>query len=155
MQEVLLKKLHNYISEHHPDLLFKLQQEQQVTNYLKTKVSAIDSLLEELTADNLPPYIIEERCMEILTSDLRPSKYDYIQNILLEDFQKDYERLQQSGILTTEVINMIQACDPVFEDLNFSEDNQENRFLRYAIIGTIKEYFEGKGSEMKSVRHGL
>lgn len=144
MQESLLKKLHNYISEHHPDLLFKLQEKQQVTDYLKTKISVIDSLLEELTAGNLPLYIIEQRCMEVLTSDLRPSKYDYIQNILLEDFQKDYERLQQSGILTTEVINMIQACDPVFEELGFSEDNEDDRHLQYAVTGAIKEYFEGK-----------
>ena len=48
---------------------------------------------------------------------------------------------------------MIAYCQSVFDDLNFSEENEENRFLRYAITGVIKEYLEEVRGE--NVKNGL
>lgn len=94
-----------------------------------------------------PAYVIERSCMDILTQDLRPSKFKYISNVLEEDFADTYQLLQDSGALKFEVIHMISLCQSVFEDLDFSEENEENQFLRYAIIGVIKEYFQIVASE--------
>ena len=82
--------------------------------------------------------------MNELTKDLRPSKFNYLTSILEEEFETDYNRLQESGILTYEVINLIEVCRPEFEALGFTVESEDNQHLRYVIIGAIKEYLETK-----------
>lgn len=144
MQEVLIAKLHQYIIDNNPDLLITLQQEERVSGYLKEKVAAIAPMLDELLAVNTPAYIIEEHCMDELTKDIRPSKFNYLISVLEEEFEPDYYRLKESGILTYEIINLIEVCRPVFNALGFTEERESDRHLRYAITGVIKEYFEYK-----------
>lgn len=144
MQEVLIAKLHQYISENNPDLLITLQHRDYVSGYLKEKVATIAPMLDELLATNTPAYLIQDRCIDELTKDLRPSKFNYLISILEEEFEQDYYRLKASGILIYEIINLIEACRPVFETLGFTEETENDRHLRYAITGAIKEYFENK-----------
>lgn len=144
MQEVLIAKLHQYITDNNPDLLITLQQEGNVSGYLKGKVVSIDLLMNELLGSGTPAYIIEERCMDELTKELRPSKFNYLIFILEEEFEADYYRLKESGLLTYEVINLIEICTPVFDALSFTVENENNRHLRYSITGAVKEYFENK-----------
>ncbi|MES2329801.1 MAG: hypothetical protein V4539_09380 [Bacteroidota bacterium] len=142
MQAVLIEKLHGYIIHNNLDLLISLQQEGKVSSYLQEKVATADELLSQLQSLNTPPYIIEEQCLEFLTKDLRPSKFNYLLAALEEDFETDYQRFKESGILTYEVINLIEACTPVFETLGFASANEDDRHLRYAITGAIKEYLD-------------
>ena len=144
MQEVLIAKLHEYIADNNPDLLITLQQEGSVNGYFQEKVAAIDLLVNELLAIGTPAYIIEERCMDELTKDLRPSKFNYLISILEEEFKADYDRLKESGLLTYEAINLLEGCLPVFETFGFTVENENNRHLHYAITGAVKEYFENK-----------
>lgn len=154
MQQVLIQKLHQYIADNHLDLLIALQGEGRVSSYLIEKVEAIDPLLNELLAAGTPAYIVEERCMEELSRDLRPSKYHYLVLVLEEELERDYYRLKKNGLLTYEVTNLIKVCTPVFEAFDFREENESDRHLRYAIVGAVKEYFE-KSSEKENVRYGL
>lgn len=144
MQDILMIKLHEYIVRNNPDLLVTLDNEGKVVSYLEEKVASITTLVKQLLAEGKPSYIIEELCMEELTSDLPPSKFNYLLSVLEEEFKADYYRLKESGILTYEVINLIEVCKPVFETLAFTEENENNRHLRYAITGAIKEYLENK-----------
>ena len=132
MQQALITKLHEYIREHNPDLLFQLEEDKKVTEYLSDKISTVSALIKQ-TENGKPVYIIEDACMDVLTQDLRPSKFNYISNLLQEEFESTYNQLLESGTLKLEVINLINQCQPVFDDLNFSEKNEGNQFLRYAI----------------------
>lgn len=154
MQELLIQKLHQYIIANNPDLLIELQGSSSVTSYLQNKVAGIEEMLEQLLSDKTPEYIIEEICVEVLTRDLRPSRYNYIKEIMEDDFTKQYEQFRDDGIATTEIINLIQLCGSVFDDLNFSSENEDNMFIRYAITGQISEYLEGNG-ENENVSNGL
>lgn len=144
MQEVLIEKLHQYVTENNPDLLIALQEKGNVSGYLREKIAEIDLLVNELLAVGTPAYIIEERCMDALTKELRPSKFNYLISVLEEEFEADYFKLKGSGLLTYEVINLIENCKPVFETFDFTLENENNRYLRYAIIGALKEYLENK-----------
>jgi hypothetical protein len=144
MQQVLLEKLNEYLVNNNVDLLIALQQENKVGTYLKDKVDAVGPLLDELLAENTPAYIIQERCMDELTMDLRPSKFNYLISILEEEFEEESSRLKENGLHTYEVINLIEVCKPVFETLGFAEDNENDQHLRYAIIDAVKEYLENK-----------
>ncbi|MEO6328742.1 MAG: DUF1896 family protein [Ginsengibacter sp.] len=141
MQEALISKLHEYIRQNNPDVLLQLEEAGTVTGYLSNKVSTVNASLNQLEIVQ-PAYIIDEACLNLLTQDLRPSKYNYITTILEEEFTDRYQHLQETGILKFEVINLITKCQSTFADLNFSEANEDNRFLRYAITGIISEYFE-------------
>ena len=144
MQEMLKEKLWTYIVHNNPDLMLNLQQDFAVTDYLVEKVSGIQFLTSQLLAENIPGYIIEELSMAELTKDLRPSKFNYIQGVLEDEFEEDFLRIKESGMLTYEIINLITESETVFETLGFMQDNEQDRMLRYAIAGTIRQYMESK-----------
>ena len=140
MQELLSQKLHSYLIHHHPELILNLQQTHTVSEYIQEKISGIQSLLDALLDAQKPGYIIEELCLDALTRDLRPSRFLYLREILEEEFTGDYLVMKENGTLTYEIANLITVCKQIFEALGFSEDNEGNRIIRYAIIGQIKEY---------------
>lgn len=154
MKENLINKLLEYIRDNNPDILFESEAKGTLVVWLSEKVSSVDSLILQLQKQKLPANQVEEICMEALTKELRPSKFNYISNLLEEEFTKDHNRLLQSGLLQYEVINMINHCEPVFKDLNFSEENEDNRFLRYAITGCVNEYLESN-RESETVNNEL
>src|SRR5665213_3003788 len=113
MKEILIKKLHEYIRENNPDLLLQLEEDRKVTEYLSNKISIVDALLNQQDKEQ-SAYIIEEVCMDILTEDLRPSKFNYICAILEEEFYTTYQQLHKSGTFQFEVTNLIKYCQPFF-----------------------------------------
>lgn len=147
MQGTLINNLYQYIRANNPDILLDMEETGSITTYLSDKVSSVDFLYKQLSTEGKPAYIIEELCMNFLTQDLKPSRYNYIRNILEAEFELKYKELIESGLLLYEVSNMIKYCQSVFDDLNFSEANEDNRFLRYAITGVIKEYLDNVTSE--------
>lgn len=148
MQKILINKLLQYIRENNPDLLLQLEEEGKVTDYLSGKMKLVDNLLNKPGKDQ-PAYIIEEACLDILTEDLKPSKYNYLRKILEEEFTERYQKLQQSGILKFEVINMITYCQSVFDEAGFSEENEDSRELQYSVTGSINDYFELNSAKEK------
>jgi hypothetical protein len=140
MQELLTNKLLQYISENNPGLLVLLEQKNEITSFLHSKVSEVDGLLAELQEANKPEYIVEEVCMDALTKDLQPSRYNYVKNILEEEFEYAFYNFQRLGVLTYEVINIINFSKDTFESFEFTEESENSRLLRYAIVGLISEY---------------
>jgi hypothetical protein len=140
MQEMLKEKLWAYIVNNNPDLIIILEEGHSVTQYLATKVNAVMPLAEQLLNEGKPLYIIAELCINAMTEDLRPSRYQYIRTLLEEEFPQDFERLKENGTLTYEVVNLIAVCKQVFSDFDFNKENKNNRFLKYAIIGQVHDY---------------
>lgn len=144
MQEMLKEKLWTYIVHNNPDLILNLQKDFSVTSYLEMKVFNVQPLVSQLLAEKNPEYIIEALCMQELTKDLLPSKFNYISNILENEFTQDFLRIKESGLLTYEIVNLISESETVFETLGFTEVNEQDRMLHYAIAGTIRQYMESK-----------
>lgn len=142
MQAILIEKLRSYIINNNPELLIDLQLNFPVTQYLEQKVAAIQPFLAVLLSENKPAYIVEELCLNELTEDLRPSKFNYIRSLLEEEFEPDFLLMKESGTLTYEIINLINACKPAFETLGFTEEKEDDRPLYYAIAGTIQQYLK-------------
>jgi hypothetical protein len=142
MMQILIEKLRSYIIQNNLDLLLSLQQDFNVTRYLEDKVAGVEDQMNRWIAEGKPQYVIEELCLDELTRDLRPSKFNYIKGILEEEFLQTYEHFREMGVMTYEIINLIEATKPVLEHLGFTEENEESRELRYAIIGAIQEYLE-------------
>src|SRR3546814_10005118 len=100
MQTTLMEKLRAYITEHNPDLLLQLQGNFSVTQYLEDKVAMVMPMVQQLLSEGKANYIIEELCMNELTADLRPYRFDYLKTVLEEDFPDDYNRMAEIGRAT-------------------------------------------------------
>lgn len=142
MKEILIGKLLEYIRDNNPDILFALEAEDKLRLWLYSKADSVESRWKQMEAEKQPAYIIEETCLNELTRELRPSRYNYISNLLEQEFEKDCQMLIKAGLLQHELVNMIGYCDSVFNDLKFSEENEDNRFIYYAISGAISEYLD-------------
>jgi hypothetical protein len=140
MEDLLKEKLWFYIIHNNPDLMFTLQEDYSVLDYLNEKISSVKSILEDMLSDGTPKYIIEEICLNVLTEDLKPSRFLYVRSLLSDEFEKTYAAFQESGILTYEVINLMENCRPVFETIGFTKENEEDPNLRSALIGQIADY---------------
>ncbi|MGN6802442.1 MAG: DUF1896 family protein [Ginsengibacter sp.] len=140
MREILISRLLRYMEENNPDLMWQLMEKGMVASYVVDKLSVVEGLLKD-ASNNQPLYIKEEACFDILTEDLKPSKYHYILNILEEDFNEEFKLLDGIGVLKPEIINMVNYCSEVFSSYNFGEANEDDRHLRYEMTGMISEYF--------------
>jgi len=140
MQNLLMEKLRAYIVHNNPELLLNLQGGQSFTRYLEDKVSCVMPMVLELVEAGKPGYVIEELCLNALTEDLRPSKFHYLQRVLEEDFPSNYSVFRESGVLTYETVNLIEACKEVFDAFGFNEENEDDRLLRHAIIAQVHSY---------------
>ena len=140
METALKEQLWSYIASNNPELMYDLQEEYKVTDYLDNKVAGIMSEVEHLLDDGLPAITVQEICLERLTEDLKPSKFQYIKNVLEQEFPIAYEALQESGMLTYEVINLIGSCERIFERFSFNEHTLDNIRMRYAVMGEIDFY---------------
>lgn len=152
MNEILMNKLFEYIRDNNPDILFELEARQSVSAWLSDRIESISLFIEQLEQQGLPAYEAEEICIIELTKELKPSKYNYLLDLLEEEFPENYNQFLESGLLQHEVINMITHCQPVFDDLNFSKATEDNQFLRYAIINAVNDYLN---SESETVSHEL
>ena len=63
--------------------------------------------------------------------------YDYLRLVLEEEFLAIYLRFLNNGILHYELTNLLELCAPLLRGLD-----EDDRFLRYEVIGTIAEYLQ-------------
>lgn len=132
----------DHLKMHYPDLLSKWQQTGILKEIIEQELHRVKPLMEQSAVDQIHPNDVLQRCLFELTEALPPSRFDYIKELLSIEFEVLHEQLLSSGLLPYESMNLIQHCEPVFEKLNFSLTNQDDRFIRYAVIAGISEYFE-------------
>lgn len=145
MQELLIIKLRHYLTAHYPDRLLALEAEGKEEAYIREQVESLSGEIDAMLAGDTPAYMVEINCMDVLIQSLGPSKYDYVCDILEEEFNDDYLKLDACGVLLYEVVNMIDAC-------GLADDfDDEDKLLHYEIIGAIDTYLH----HPQTAGHGL
>ncbi|SOD17689.1 hypothetical protein [Pedobacter xixiisoli] len=141
METALKEQLWQYIAQHNPDLMYDLQENYKVTEYLDQKVAEVLPEAEQLLDRGLALITVQEICFEQMTAELKPSKFLFIRSILEEEFPIAFEALQQSYMLNYELLNMMDCCRSHFEKFGIDQQDQiRNKALRYAIMGEIEYY---------------
>ena len=140
MEKILKEKLWDYIIHNNPDLMFILQEKYGVADYLNEKVNGVLALVDELLSDSIPSEIIEEICINVLTEDLKPSRFIYLRSLLSEEFKEVCNQFIEAGSLTSEVINLLETCKQIFDIIGFTKDNKNDPGLRTALINHITDY---------------
>jgi hypothetical protein len=144
MKEALKAKLHEFITKNNGDLLLELEEEGKVSEWLEQRLNSLEDLPDILLGQGKPSYIVEEICMDALTGDLRFSKYSYLSSLLETDFESEYYRWIEVGILRYEIVNLIETCRVIFETTPLNGETIEDESLRIAVSGKIQEYLESK-----------
>lgn len=141
MHSKLMEKLRAYILINNPELADWLHADYSMSQYLEDKVMAVMPLLQQLRAEGNPDHSIEELCLNAMTQDLRPSRFQYIREVMENEFPQEYRQLALKGVLTFEIIQILDLCTSVFEIYGFSQETKDSRFLRYAIIVVLHQHF--------------
>ena len=63
--------------------------------------------------------------------------YEFIKLVLEEEFLGVYLRFSNQGILHYELTNILKWCAPLFKGRD-----EDDRFLKYEVIGTISNYLQ-------------
>lgn len=142
MRQQLIRKFLAHVRENHPDILFDLGDNEALMQWMNDRLIEVSGIIQQMKKTYKPDGKIISACMEELTQNLLPSRYNYIRDILQDEFEEDYSRFVRLGILQFEAVNMVIYCRSTFDDLRFSVENEDNRFTRYAITGLIKDYLQ-------------
>ena len=142
IQQQLKQKLWAHTLVINPELLLELEEDEILNEYLDEKIKEVLPLLERLFNEQKPEYIIEELCLQELTADMRPYRFNYLLHVLEEEFSYFYQQWSQSGVLTYETLNLQKVCDPVFDQLGLSIENAEDSQIYYAITASIESYLD-------------
>ena len=137
MTDKLQGLLLGYIKENNPELLWQLEQDDALHAWVMEKMKE-----GELVLNNARPSVLNEsECLEILTADLKPSKFTYVRDLFEAEFTDEYERMQKAGTLPYELMNMVSACHDLFDNMPLIEDI-ENPHLDHAAAGIINDYLQ-------------
>lgn len=140
VQAKLIDILSKYIVDNNPEIIINDRPGNSMIDFVSEKMDSVKPLIDKMEEEGKPQYLICERCVDEMTASLKPSKANYVKEVLAEDFPEDYYRFTEFGILTYETLNLIQRCEALFLTYGFTEDTMDNRFLRYAVIAEIHDY---------------
>ncbi len=127
-----------YIKENNPELLWQLEEDDALHAWVLEKIREVELVLNQ----SKPSPMSETNYLEMMTADLKPSKFRYLRNLFEAEFSDDYDRMMKAGTLTYELVNMVSACHTVFEDMPLIEE-MENPHLDHAVAGIISDYLQG------------
>lgn len=144
MEKILKEKLWDYIICNNPDLMYKLQEEYAVADFLQEKVNGVLTLSEEMLNDDTPAAVIEEICLNVMTEDLKPSQFKYLCRILSEEFEQTYLKFKNSGSIIYEVLKLMDLCSEVFDRIGFTKESEKNTELRTTVIKKITVHLKNR-----------
>lgn len=79
-----------------------------------------------------------------LTESLPVSPFDYMEDVLEQDFRSHWLRFHECGIIRYELLNICECCKAVLMEHGWP-DGDDSRLLRYAVITAISDYLEEGG----------
>lgn len=140
MYKNLKEKLWAFIIQNNPDLMFNLQEGYSVTTFLEDRVSKTMPLVMSWLEEGKEGYVIEELAIMEMTKELRPSRFNYIKDVLARDFPLENKKYAEAGVLTYECINMMEACTDLFSSFEYKDEMKVDNRMRHAIIARIHDY---------------
>src|SRR5699024_1854473 len=109
-----------------------------VSPYLKEKINSIQPLLKSWRKSGYPEDSINLLAMELLTSDLKPSRYHFISNLFKQEFPLHYSEYKKQGILVTKIIKYMDICKGAFDALHFSKSHCNSKRFKKAVTRIIR-----------------
>ncbi|RPD39335.1 hypothetical protein [Chitinophaga barathri] len=140
MEQELFTALADHLSENYPEVALMLPMDVSVTQYLWDKVHNVLPLADQLSAEGMDKKSVISSCLDAMTVGLQPSRYQYINGVMKDEFPQEYEELEKEGVLKFEILTLIEVCAGTFESFSFSHQTLNSNLLRHAIIAVIHHH---------------
>ncbi len=134
----------DYIRENNPKLLNQLVIDDGLHQWVIEKIKEVELVLSNAK----PSQLTNTSFMEIFQTNLQPSRFRYVRELLEAEFTDVYDRMLQSGTLQYELVNMVSACHHLFEETPFIE-GMDNPQLDHAVAELINDYLEIPDDEQR------
>jgi hypothetical protein len=139
MSDKLQGLLLGYIRENNPDLLSQLDEDDALHAWVIEKIREVEMVLQQ----SKPSVIPDNEFMDLMTADLKPSKFHYVRDLLEDQFPEDFDRMLEAGTLRFDIIQIIGACGNLFEEMPLREVMEENAQLDHAVKNVIMNHLVG------------
>lgn len=137
MTDKLQGLLLGYIKANNPELLFQLEQDDALHQWVMEKIQEVELVLNNAKPTNLS----ETAFMKMFRADLQPSRFRFVRDLLEAEFTDAHDRMLEAGTLQYELVNIVCACHDLFDDMPLMHD-MENPQLDHAIAGVINDYLQ-------------
>lgn len=142
MEHHLKQQLWAYIIVCYPEVMADLKSDNSISTYLEEQVSKTAPLVARLVSEGKPLYVIEELCLTQMTAPLGPSRFNYIWNMLDNEFPEQYKLLKENGTRGHISLQLMAYCKADFDRLGFNMENAYDDDVYYEISGRIRQYLQ-------------
>ncbi|WP_354375900.1 hypothetical protein [Pedobacter africanus] len=129
-----------YVAENNPELAITLSPKVSMIDFLNGKVQLVLPVAARLIQSGKSKDEVIRACINIMTVELRPSRYQYIRGLVESDFPEDFLRMQANGVLKAEVVHLVCSAAIIFRSFDFSEETAQSNLLRHAIVAHIADH---------------
>jgi hypothetical protein len=140
MKAILKEKLQCFLQENYPEIILLFSERGTLSQYLDDRIALIEPLIDELLEQGFAEQEILLLSIVEITSPLGPSRYQYLREVMEEEFPQEYHQFESVGVLRSELTNLIVACSTAFDAFEFGEENRDDRFLRHMVIAEMHDY---------------
>lgn len=144
MQELLMADCHPYLYLDNPEILIKDPQVYGKPRSLKKKVKKTSDRIREMIALGQPQQEIIDQSVELITAELRPSRFGYVCAVIASEFPKTFLKWVKINALADQVLDVVSACEPVFGLLKFNSHTAEQHSIYITVTNFIRHYLKRK-----------
>jgi hypothetical protein len=144
MEELFMAESHAYLFLHNPEILIKDSQIFTRPRLLKNKVKQTsDRIMAMIAAGSCRQEIIDQS-VELITEELRPSRFGYVCAVIASEFPKTFLRWVRIDELAEQVLDVVNACEPVFCMFKFNSQKTEQHSIYQTVKNFIGHYLKRK-----------
>jgi hypothetical protein len=96
--------------------------------------------------NDLEEYLNNFENVDNLVEVLPLSPFDYLEDVLEQDFKGHWLRFHEAGIIRYELLNICAACEAVLQEFGWPTAD-DSRLLRYAVITAMDDYLKEGGDD--------
>jgi hypothetical protein len=148
MQELLMADCHPYLYLDNPEILIKDSQVFCKPRSLKKKVKKTSDRIREMIALGQPQQEIIDQSVELITAELRPSRFGYVCAVIASEFPKTFLKWVKINALADQVLDVVSACEPVFGLLKFNSHTAEQHRIYTTVTNFIRHYLKRKNRNL-------
>jgi hypothetical protein len=149
MEELLTAGYYPYLHLDNPEILIKYPLVHRQVRELKGKVKKTSDQIREMMARGISREEIIDQSVELITSELRPSRFGYVCAVIASEFPKTFLKWVKIDELSDQVLDVLRACEPVFNLLKFKAHLAEQHSVYLTVTSFIGHYLKRKNRSSK------
>jgi hypothetical protein len=144
IKENLIKLFMAFISENNPDVIVSIGSTGSMKRFVRDKAEVAMDLAKNLKERGLPESEILDACFESMVKEMKPSRFNFLKDLIQNHFPEKLKRYSETGVMTYEIIQVIESHGHLFEKYRFGETETKNDLLETEFVGILFDRFENR-----------